>query len=102
MFSTGNSKFEKYTQTKEKDVVLIRDPDHYIEWENGADIQVEYKIPDSTWDDWKEKRVLTGRDFDIEGLVVLKHDCAIVGEGFVPSIFAIDPSTGKVKSGFVR
>ena len=27
-----------------------------------------YAVPDATWDDYKAKRVLTGRDFDVEGL----------------------------------
>ena len=27
-----------------------------------------YSVPDETWADYKAARVLTGRDFDVEGL----------------------------------
>eukprot|EP00965_Chrysotila_dentata_P175468 5792304-Pleurochrysis_carterae.AAC.2 len=52
-------------------------------------MQVEYSTPDSTWDDWKAARVLTGRDFDLEGLAVVNHTYAVCGEEFVTG----EPST---------
>ena len=69
---------------------------------NGADIQVTYAVPDSTWDTYESMRVLTGRDFDVEGLAVLNSTCAVIGDELMPAIFAIDPTTGIVKSNFVR
>jgi hypothetical protein len=98
----GESTFETYTETENLNTVVIHDPHKFIEWENGADIQVEYKVPDNTWDDFKEMRVLTGRDFDVEGLAVLNKDCAIIGDELMPAIFAVNPSTGVVMSPFVR
>ena len=98
----GESTFPKYTEAENLETVLIHDPHGYVKWENGADIQVTYHIPDATWDDYKELRVLTGRDFDVEGLAVLNHNCAIVGDELMPAVFAIDPSTGVIKSHFVR
>lgn len=84
----------------------------------GADIQVAYATPDSTWDDWAEMRVLTGRDFDLEvlmrllvrfsfvrllqGMAVKNSTYAVMGEELMPALFAINPSTGEVLSGFVR
>jgi hypothetical protein len=47
-------------------------------------------------------RVLTGRDFDPEGLAVINQTCAMVGEEFMPSVFMVNPSTGVVLSPFVR
>lgn len=82
--------------------MLIHDPNGFIQWENGADIQVAYKTPDSTWDDYKELRVLTGRDFDVEGLAVLNSECAVIGDELIPGIFSLNPSTGVVTSNFVR
>lgn len=55
-----------------------------IRWENGADIQVAYAIPDETWNDYAELRVLTGRDFDPEGIAVLSQECAIIGDELMP------------------
>jgi hypothetical protein len=98
----GESTFERYTQTTNLNTILLSDPNNRIKWENGADIQVTYKIPDATWNDYKANRVLTGRDFDVEGLAVVNSKCAIVGEELMPAIFAIDPSTGFVTSNFVR
>lgn len=98
----GESKFETYTKTENLNTVLLHDPDGHIKWENGADIQVAYHVPDSTWDDYKALRVLTGRDFDVEGLAVVHEKLAIVGDELMPAIFAIDPSTGVVLSPFVR
>lgn len=62
----GEGTFETYTETENLSTALMHDPHGYIKWENGADIQVTYNVPDATWDDWKELRVLTGRDFDVE------------------------------------
>lgn len=101
-FRHGDSTFETYTPTENLNTILLHDPEGHIMWENGADIQVAYKIPDSTWDDYRELRVLTGRDFDVEGLAVVDSTCAVVGDELMPAIFAIDPSTGIVKSPFVR
>ena len=69
-----------YTETESLGVTLLHDPNGLIQWENGADIQVAYSIPDSTWDDWAEMRVLTGRDFDLEGMAVKNATYAIMGE----------------------
>lgn len=98
----GESTFEKYTETTNLGTALIHDPNGYIKWENGADIQVTYATPDSTWDDYKELRVLTGRDFDVEGLAVISQTCAILGDELMPALFAVDPLTGVVMSPFVR
>lgn len=98
----GESKFEKYTETTNLGTALIHDPEGHIQWENGADIQVAYAVPDSTWDDYVKLRVLTGRDFDVEGLAVLNHECAVIGDELMPAIFAVNPATGVVKSNFVR
>ena len=101
-FRHGESTFETYTETENLNTVVIHDPHKFIKWENGADIQVEYKVPDNTWNEFKEMRVLTGRDFDVEGLAVLNKDCAIIGDELMPAIFAVNPSTGVVMSPFVR
>jgi hypothetical protein len=98
----GESTFEKYTETTNLGTALIHDPEGWIKWENGADIQVEYAIPDNTWLDYKALRVLTGRDFDVEGLAVLSQSCAIIGDELMPAIFSVNPKTGVVKSNFVR
>jgi hypothetical protein len=98
----GESSFETYTTTTNLNTILIHDPDGFMLWENGADIQVAYKIPDETWVDYQELRVLTGRDFDVEGMAVINDKCAIIGDELHPAIFAIDVSTGVVKSNFVR
>ena len=81
---------------------LIHDPNNFIRWENGADIQVTYKVPDSTWEDYKELRVLTGRDFDVEGLAVLNQTCAVLGDELMPALFMVNPMTGVILSPFVR
>ena len=107
---------------------LIHDPNNLIMWENGADIQgmmsgevlysnkscyfftvltlsfclrlfpVTYKIPDDTWQDYRDLRVLTGRDLSPEGMVLKTDECALVVEKWGPSIFSMDPTTGIVKS----
>ena len=98
----GESKFETYTEATNLGTALMQDPHGFIKWENGADIQVTYKVPDSTWDDYVAMRVLTGRDFDVEGLAVLSQECAVVGDELMPAIFMINPMTGVVLSPFVR
>jgi hypothetical protein len=50
----------------------------------------------------KARRVLTGRDFDPEGLAVLNKNCAIMGDEIVLGVVAFDPETGIIKSPFVR
>merc|ERR1719361_1409463 len=50
----GESSFEKYNEAIGLGAALIHDPNNFIKWENGADIQVTYHPPDSTWDDYKE------------------------------------------------
>lgn len=85
VYNHGGATFAStpYTETESLGVTLLRDPNGLIQWENGAspwpsactamfcaypigaDIQVAYSTPDSTWDDWAEMRVLTGRDFDL-------------------------------------
>jgi len=101
-FRHGESTFETYTETESQGVILLHDPNNMIRWENGADIQVAYATPDSTWDDWKTLRVLTGRDFDLEGLAVKNGTYAVAGEELMPALFAVNPSTGVVLSNFVR
>ena len=64
--------------------------------------KVTYKIPDETWNDYKGLRVLTGRDFDVEGLAVINQDCAVVGDELMPALFMVNPKTGVVLSPFVR
>jgi len=101
-FRHGESTFEKYTEAENLGVALIHDPDEFIKWENGADIQVTYKIPDSTWDDWKALRVLTGRDIDPEGLAVINQQCAVLGDELMPAVLMVNPKTGVILSEFVR
>lgn len=98
----GESTFEKYTQAELLGLAILRDPKEYIKWENGADIQVTYKIPDDTWNDWKEQRVLTGRDIDPEGLAVINQECAVLGDEHMPAVLMVNPKTGEVLSKFVR
>lgn len=50
----------------------------------------------------KARRVLTGRDFDPEGLAVINKNCAIMGDELMPGVVAFDPETGIIKSPFVR
>uniref|UniRef100_A0A7S4VMY4 Phytase-like domain-containing protein n=4 Tax=Ditylum brightwellii TaxID=49249 RepID=A0A7S4VMY4_9STRA len=101
-FRHGEGTFDAYTKTENVGTALIHDPDKLIRWENGADIQVEYDVPDNTWDEYKELRVLTGRDFDVEGLAVINENFAIIGDELMPAIFAVNPTTGVVLSPFVR
>jgi len=98
----GEGTYDAYTSTENLGTALIHDPNGLITWENGADIQVAYHVPDSTWDAFKDLRVLTGRDFDVEGLAVINENLAIVGDELMPAIFAVNPTTGVVLSPFVR
>jgi hypothetical protein len=50
----------------------------------------------------KADRVLTGRDFDPEGLAVLSKNCAIMGDELMPGIISFDPETGIITSPIVR
>lgn len=101
-FRHGGGSVEPYTKALNLNSALIHDPNNLIRWENGADIQVTYAIPDSTWDDYKTLRVLTGRDFDTEGMAVINENFAILGDELMPAIFAVNPTTGVVLSPFVR
>uniref|UniRef100_A0A7S1BQY7 Phytase-like domain-containing protein n=1 Tax=Corethron hystrix TaxID=216773 RepID=A0A7S1BQY7_9STRA len=98
----GESTFEKYTEAEHKGLAILHDPNGYIKWENGADIQVTYKIPDDTWNDWKERRVITGRDIDPEGLAVINQECAVLGDEHMPAVMMVNPKTGEILSEFVR
>jgi len=98
----GDKAFDTYTLAENKGTALIHDPNNLIKWENDADIQVTYKTPDDTWDDYTSMRVLTGRDIDPEGLAVINQTCAVLGEELMASIMMINPSTGEILSSFVR
>eukprot|EP00965_Chrysotila_dentata_P151817 5016702-Pleurochrysis_carterae.AAC.4 len=52
---------------------------------------VEYATPDSTWDDWKAARVLTGRDFDLEGLAMKNSTYAVA--------VRLEPTSSPLESG---
>ena len=83
--------------------LMLTDPEGFIRWENGADIEVAYRIPDLSWISFKKDRVLTGRDFQPLGLAVLGNDkCGIISDGWQPSIFGIVPKLGTVTSPFIR
>ena len=101
-FLHGESTFEKYTPTENLGTILLHDPNNLIGWEGGQDIQVAYATPDDSWDDYAEMRVLTGRDFDVEGLAVISPDLAIVGDELMPAIFAINTTSGVVLTPFQR
>lgn len=92
----------RYTEAELMGAAYLHDPNGYIRWENGADIRATYKVPDATWSGLAADRVLTGRDFDPEGLAVLSNGCAIVGDELATAIFAANPTTGEVLSPFVR
>jgi hypothetical protein len=47
-------------------------------------------------------RVLTGRDFDTEGLAVINQQCAILGDELMPALIGVNPLTGVITSPFVR
>jgi Esterase-like activity of phytase len=102
MYRHGGATFSPYTKASNLNSTLIVDPNNLIRWENGADIQVAYAIPDATWTDYQAKRVLTGRDFDVEGMAVINENLAILGDELMPAIFAVNPTTGVVLSNFVR
>ena len=56
--------FEKYTLVDTLGTALIHDPDNFIKWENGADIQVTYAVPDDTWANYTDLRKY-GAFFDV-------------------------------------
>ena len=101
-YGHGGSAFDGYTEAELLGAAFIHDPRNLIRWENGAHIRVTYKVPDATWDDLVEKRVLTGRDVDPEGLAVFDNDCAVVGDELMTAVFKVNPTTGEVLSPFVR
>jgi hypothetical protein len=101
-YQWGGATFDAYEDVEEKATALIHDPHQLIKWENDADIQVTYAVPDRTWLDYKYLRVLTGRDFNPQSMAVINQTCAIIGDTFVPSIMAVNPLTGEVKSAFLR
>jgi hypothetical protein len=47
-------------------------------------------------------RVLTGRDFDVEGMAVINQQCAILGDELMPALIGVNPLTGVITSPFVR
>lgn len=94
--------FENDIATYPENTIFLTDPGNFVMWTSIWDrktlaIQVAYASPDS-WSSLVETRVVTGRDFSPQGMVVLDDNCAIVAEKWGPSIFALDPSTGYVKS----
>jgi len=106
VYNHGGKKFNIYDPVEWQESILITDPDELISWKSEWDghplnIQVVYDAPADWLTDWKPDRVLTGRDFSPEGLATITQTCAVVAEKWGPSIFAMDPETGKVKSGLV-
>jgi hypothetical protein len=93
-----------YSPTVIVQTLMITDPEGYIEWENGADIEVAYRIPDLSWIQFKKDRVLTGRDFQPLGMAIVNENdgCSIISDGWNPSIFSMDPTLGTVTSPFIR
>lgn len=105
-YKHGGATFDIWNDVEHIDTFLIKDPDSLISWKSEwdghpLDIQVTYGAPDDWSGDWVPERVLTGRDLSPEGMATLYDDCAIVVEKWGPSIFAMDPLTGNVKSGLV-
>ena len=95
-----------YDDVQVVSTMLITDPDKLISWKgewdgHPLDIQVAYAAPDDWADDWVPDRVLTGRDFSPEGMAADTDNCAVIVDKWGPSMFAIDPLTGHVKSGIV-
>jgi len=63
---------------------------------------VTYTVPDASWDSFQSLRVLTGRDFDPEGLAVLSNECALLGDELGPFVFGFNPETGVVTTPLIR
>ena len=105
-FRAGGYNFPErlYSPTILVQTLMITDPEGYIEWENGADIEVAYRIPDLSWIQFKKDRVLTGRDFQPLGMAIVNENdgCSIISDGWNPSIFGMDPTLGTVTSPFIR
>jgi hypothetical protein len=106
VYNHAEKTFDVYTPVNRKATYLIHDPHKLIGWKSewdghALDIQVTYEAPDD-WDDYKELRVLTGRDFSPEGMAVFQHNCSVVADKWNPSIFSMDPMTGVVTSGLVK
>ena len=51
-------------------------------------------------DDCKKLRVLTGGDFDVEGLAFINQECAVIGDELMPAIIMVNPKTGVILSPF--
>ena len=109
VYNHGDAKFGPYTEVEHQETILISDPHKLIGWKSewdghSLDIQAAYGVP-ANWEgitgtpeDWKGRRVLTGRDLSPEGMVLKTDECALVVEKWGPSIFSMDPTTGIVKS----
>jgi hypothetical protein len=93
-----------YSPTIDIQTIMLTDPEGFIQWENEADIEVAYRIPDLSWAQFKKDRVLTGRDFQPLGWATVGRTdkFAIISDGWNPSIFGIRPKTGTVTSPFIR
>lgn len=73
------------------DAMIIFDQDQFLQWENGGDLSLAYRLPDSSWDDFSTLRALTGYDFHPEAMVFTDDDgCTIVADGLSPLFFQID------------
>jgi hypothetical protein len=105
-FRAGGYNFPErlYSPTTLQNTVLLTDPEGYIEWENGADIEVAYRIPDLSWAQFKKDRVLTGRDFQPLSMANVGEEDTfmLISDGWQPSIFGIRPKFGTVTSPFIR
>jgi hypothetical protein len=106
VYNRAEKKFDVYTPVSRTATYLIHDPHEFIgwtsEWDGHAlDIQVTYEAP-TDWDDYKELRVLTGRDFSPEGMAVFQHNCSVIADKWNPSVFSMIPMTGVVTSSLVK
>lgn len=106
VYNHAGTRFDIYHEVDVEETILITDPDKHIGWTSqwdghALDVQVVYAAPANWQNDWVPDRVLTGRDLSPEGMATIRDDCAVVAEKWGPSIFAMDPITGVVKSGLV-
>jgi hypothetical protein len=81
-FRAGGSSFSPFVPATSLETLLIRDPEMRIVWENDAQIELAYRIPDISWLPYKIARVLTGRDFQPLGLAVKNQRCAVISDGW--------------------
>jgi hypothetical protein len=81
-YLAGGSQFPPFVPATNIETILIRDPEGHIEWENDAEIELAYRIPDISWLTYKIGRVLTGRDFQPLGLAVKNQRCAVMSDGW--------------------